>query len=80
MHGKGQRGSELCRRLIGGQHMPVTTTTTVAVGDSSVVSTITADSFCKVLPCKVKFLLLVSSSAFEGTGEFQKFLFPFLAK
>lgn len=47
MHGKGQRGSELCRRLIGGQHMPVTTTTTVAVGDSSVVSTITADSFCK---------------------------------
>lgn len=50
MHGKGQRGSELCRRLIGGQHMPVTTTTTVAVGDSSVVSTITADSFCKVLP------------------------------
>ncbi|KAG5618318.1 hypothetical protein H5410_018142 [Solanum commersonii] len=48
MHGKGQRESELCRRsTCCGQHMPVTTTTTVAVGDSSVVSTITADSFCK---------------------------------
>ncbi|MCD7447690.1 hypothetical protein HAX54_032883 [Datura stramonium] len=47
MHGKGQRESELCRRSTGGQHMPVTTTTTVAVGDSSVVSTVTADSFCK---------------------------------
>lgn len=50
MHGKGQREGELCRRSTCGQHMPVTTTTTVAVGDSSVVSTITADSFCKVLP------------------------------
>lgn len=59
MHGKGQRGSELCRRLIGGQHMPVTTTTTVAVGDSSVVSTITADSFCKVLPWMVAKLVWV---------------------
>ncbi|KAK4350451.1 hypothetical protein RND71_029764 [Anisodus tanguticus] len=47
MHGKGQRESELCRRSIGGQHMPVTITTTVAAGDSSVVSTVTADSFCK---------------------------------
>ncbi|XP_055828625.1 uncharacterized protein LOC129896702 [Solanum dulcamara] len=47
MHGKGQREGELCRRSTCGQHMPVTTTTTVAVGDSSVVSTITADSFCK---------------------------------
>lgn len=51
MHGKGQRESELCRRrLICGQHMPVTTTTTVAARDSSVVSTVTEDSFCKVLP------------------------------
>ncbi|KAJ8553825.1 hypothetical protein K7X08_024503 [Anisodus acutangulus] len=42
MHGKGQRESELC----GGQHyMPVTTTTTVAA--ASVVSIVTADSFCK---------------------------------
>ncbi|PHU23844.1 hypothetical protein BC332_08951 [Capsicum chinense] len=48
MHGKGQRESELCRqRLICGQHMPVTTTTTVAARNSSVVSTVTEDSFCK---------------------------------
>ncbi|CAN4088212.1 unnamed protein product [Withania somnifera] len=48
MHGKGQRESELCRRLIvGGQHMPVTTTTTLAAGDSYVVDTDTVDSFCK---------------------------------
>lgn len=50
MHGKGQRESELCRRLIGGQHMPVTTTTTVAAGYSD---TDTVDSFCKVLPWMV---------------------------
>ncbi|CAN4086132.1 unnamed protein product [Withania somnifera] len=48
MHGKGQRESELCRRLIvGGQHILVTTTTTIDAVDSSVVDTDTVDSFCK---------------------------------
>nr|XP_016491000.1 PREDICTED: uncharacterized protein LOC107810712 [Nicotiana tabacum]XP_016491001.1 PREDICTED: uncharacterized protein LOC107810712 [Nicotiana tabacum] len=48
LHGKGQRESEVCRRsTTGGQHMPATTTTTVAAAHSSVVSSITSDSFCK---------------------------------
>lgn len=52
MHGRTQReeGQVCKRRSDGGQHMPATTTRrTVAVGGSSVVNTVTADSFCKVL-------------------------------
>ncbi|XP_055831451.1 uncharacterized protein LOC129900490 [Solanum dulcamara] len=50
MHGRIQReeGQVCKRRSDGGQHMPATTTRrTVAVGGSSVVNTVTADSFCK---------------------------------
>ncbi|MCD9644429.1 hypothetical protein HAX54_032638 [Datura stramonium] len=50
MHGRIQREEgQACKRASGGvQHMPATTTRrTVAVGDSSLVSTVTADSFCK---------------------------------
>ncbi|PHU15430.1 hypothetical protein BC332_16635 [Capsicum chinense] len=54
MHGRIQREEgQVCKRLGsgiggGGQHMPATTTRrTVAVGESTVVSTVTADSFCK---------------------------------
>ncbi|KAK4370841.1 hypothetical protein RND71_010316 [Anisodus tanguticus] len=50
MHGRVQREEgQACKRRSGGsQHMPATTTRrTVAVGGSSVISTVTADSFCK---------------------------------
>lgn len=66
MHGRQQRGGEPCRRRSFGQHMPATTTRTVAASDSSLTSAITADSFCKVLPWWVfvfpEFLHTLSSS------------------
>nr|GMC69829.1 uncharacterized protein LOC109191120 isoform X2 [Ipomoea batatas] len=46
MHGRELRGGEFCERRRFGQHMPATTTRTVAAGDSCLTS-ITADSFCK---------------------------------
>lgn len=49
MHGRALRGGEFCERRRFGQHMPATTTRTVAAGDSCLTS-VTADSFCKVLP------------------------------
>ncbi|CAN4099327.1 unnamed protein product [Withania somnifera] len=51
MHGRIPREEgQVCKNGSsgGGQHMPATTTRrTVAVGDSSLVNTVTADSFCK---------------------------------
>lgn len=71
MHGIGRIQRDCKRRSGGGgggQHMPATITRrTVAAGDSPLVSTVTADSFCKVLPWRV-FSILPDFLSFDESS------------
>ncbi|XP_019069914.1 uncharacterized protein [Solanum lycopersicum] len=73
MHGRIQREQgQVCKKGSGsgGQHMPATTTRrTVDVGGSSIVNTVTADSFCKEQQKEVDQLLYKTQVEMHATVQ-----------